>query len=130
MKLFDLFAKKSSDYEYIQAEEFRGFKSYPMVVHGDKESERNNERMKDADMAGKRITFKEGKSDTYKEQFLVVFINGKKVGAIFDKAQIREMKSGKIESVYAKLEPETVVYKGGSVTRNRVRLLVKYRAQA
>lgn len=127
MKILDLFTKKTSDYEFVQADGFLGFKSYPIVVYGDKESERNNERLKDIDMKGKRIIFKEGKSDTYKGQFLVVFINGKKVGAIFDKAQIREMKSGKIESVYAKLEPETVVYKGGAVTRNRVRLFVKYR---
>ena len=130
MKLFDLLKhslKEPQKYEYVQASGFRGFKSYPIVVYGDKESERNNERLKDIDMTGKHITFKMGDSPSYKKPFLLVFIDNKKIGAIFDGRQVRDMTNGNIESVYAKFDAENVVDQSGIKALHRVRLFVKYK---
>jgi len=129
MMIFDLLkhpSKKSQEYVFTQAGGFRGFKSYPIVVYGDKESERNNELLKDIDMTSKQITFKVGKSPSYEKPFLLVFIDNKKIGAIFDGKQVRAMTSGSIESVYVKFEPENIVGKDGVITRHRARLFVKY----
>lgn len=130
MKLFNLFKRPSNDlqtFEFVQAGGFRGFKRYPVVVYGDKESEANNERLKDVDMRGKLITFKLVDDRSSGKPFLLVFVDGKKVGAIFDDAQVNAMTSGSIESVYAKFDAENVVDSGDIITRHRVRLFVKYR---
>ena len=130
MKLFNLFKRPSNDlqtFEFVQAGGFRGFKRYPVVVYGDKEAETNNELLKGINMKGKLITFKLADDRSSGEPFLLVFIDGKKVGAIFDDAQVNAMTSGSIESVYAKFDAENVVDSGDIITRHRVRLFVKYR---
>lgn len=138
MGLGDFFKKKSTPkqpqvFEYVLANSFRGFKRYIMVVHGDQEAEKNNESFKDCVLSGKLITFTEGVSKNYKDPFLLVYIDGKKVGAIFDAAEVQSMLNRKIESVYAKMEVDKVVGRKSEnskelVTeiRNRVKLFVKY----
>ena len=118
---------KPSQIEFILAKHFRGFKRFPMVVHGHKEAEENNERLKDMDFPDHTIAFRPGSSPTYKDPFYLVFIDNLNVGAIFDKEHIKSIKDGKITAVYAKSEEENVASGKNIVKRHRIRLFVKYK---
>lgn len=132
MGLFDILKKQNKgerqakQYDFIQASGFRGFKKYHMTVYGDAVAEANNERLCNAVTKGMRISFVEGKSDNYKDPFLLVFLDGQKIGAIFDVDQVEAMTNGRIEAVYVKFEAETIVGNDKTITRHRARLFVKY----
>ena len=118
---------KPSQIKFILAKHFRGFKRFPMVVHGYKEAEENNERLKDMDFPEHIITFRSGSSATYKEPFYQVFIDNLNVGAIFDREHVKSIKDGNITAVYAKSEEEDVASGKRVVKRHRIRLFVKYK---
>ena len=126
-KIFSKQPAKPQQIEFILAKHFRGFKRFPMVVHGHKEAEENNERLKDMDFPGHTIMFCPGSSPTYKDPFYLVFIDNLNVGAIFDKEHVKSIKDRNITDVYAKSEEETTISKGRTDIRHRIRLFVKYK---
>ena len=103
---------------------FKGYKKFPMVVYGDDLSMNNNELLKGADFRGHTIIFRPSTANN--APFFQVFIDNIKVGAIFDKEQIQALNSGRVVSVFALPEEEKVAGQGKIVTRNKIRLFVKY----
>lgn len=127
-----LFGKKQSKAElkafsFTLAKGFRGFKRFSITIHGNKEAEKNNELLKDADLRGHTLTFKPGSSSTYKEPFYQVFADNLQIGAIFDAEQINSINSGKIEEVFARSEAESTMINNKVVERHLIRLFVKYK---
>ena len=116
----------AQEFSFVLAGGFRGYKKYPIVVYGDAEAEKNNADLGDAVLKGKQIIFRSTKTNGAKAS-LQVFIEGKKVGSVFDEAKVSEMLDGKIEAVYAMMEDENVAGGGKIVTRHRVRIFVKYK---
>lgn len=112
------------EYPFTLAKSFKGFKKFPIVIHGNPEAEKNNELLKDADLRGKEILFREASTKDGRPA-LLVFIDGNIVGAIYDSTQIQAIASGNIESVFAKMEVQTIAGKGEVTTRNRVCLFAK-----
>ena len=126
MGLFNLLKAKDNAPQvitFVQANNFKGFKKLHVVVYGDEESEANNELLKDIDMKGKTISFKEERNGN--EPFWTVYIEDKKVGAIFDKDQVDNIKSDNIESVYIKFESQNVTDGKNIITRPRLRMFIK-----
>ena len=126
MGLFDLIKPRSNANEYIFTleEHFKGFKAFPIVVHGNNEAEKNNEKLRNQNLVGRSIKFKiETKDRT------AVFIDNKLVGSIFEEYQIKALRSGKVKAVYAKMEEEKIITNSRLkpvVTRHRAYLFVKY----
>ena len=106
---------------FVLAKHFKGFKKFPMVVYGNSEREQNNESLKNVSLPGRSIVFVKNR------QGVDVFIDNLFVGAIFDHGQIKALEQGTIESVFAKVEDETVIGKRKTETRHRVFLFVKYK---
>ena len=106
MGLFDKLKKKPEPVEisFPQAKGFRGFKKFPVVVHGNEEAERNNLLLSGEKMDGKTITFRQGWSEVTRSNYFDVLIDGKKVGAIFSDSQLTELQNGAIDAVYVKFE--------------------------
>lgn len=127
-----LFGKKQSKTElkafsFTLAKGFRGFKRFPITIYGNKESEKNNELLKAADLRGHILTFMPGSSSTYKEPFYQIFADNLQIGSIFDADQINSINSGKIEEVFARSEPESTMINNKVVERPYMRLFVKYK---
>lgn len=119
MGLFDFMKKKEPQgKQFTLAEHYRGFKAFPMVVHGNDLSERNNELLKDVSLPGHTITF------ALLPDHVQVLIDNMQVGAIFDTNQIKAL--SKITAVYARSDVETVIHSKGTLKRNRLHLFVKY----
>lgn len=127
MSLFKRNAKvaPAKEYAFELSSGFRGYKKFHITVYGNAEAENNNELLKDADLKHKPIVFRESQADNGK-LFLQVRIDGMLVGSIFDDTQIKDMASGRITAVYAKVEPETVAGGGEIITKQRARLFVQY----
>ena len=127
---FNLFKKPNNTQAvkltYILSDHFKGYKAFPIVVHGHKESEKNNAALKGTKLSGRTITFElcKSKDNLY---YFDVLLDGAKVGAIFDETQIKELQTNKIMAVYAKNDTERVLYKEGFQDRNRIHLFVKYK---
>jgi len=117
------------EYSFTLTKGFRGFKRFPIVIHGHKESEKNNKALKDTDLCEHTLVFKPGSSETYKEPFYQVIIDNLQVGAIFDFDQVKAINYGRIEAVYAKNEEEAVISKKSISNRNIIRLFVKYKEE-
>lgn len=127
-----LFGKKPTkpklkEYTFTLSKGFRGYKRFPISIHGHKESEKNNKALKDTDLREHKLTFKPGASDTYKEPFYQVFIDGLQVGSIFDKDQINSINYGRIEAVFARSETEAVTGNKRIINRPVMRVFVKYK---
>lgn len=108
---------------FILTRSFRGYKQLPVVVYGDKESEKNNERLYNEELPGRTITFS---PTQYANGQTMVFvaIDGLKVGTIFDADNIKRIDN--ITEVCAHKVIEHV--KGGgkiATERHRVRLFAK-----
>ena len=124
----DLFKSKthSAELSYTLSDHFKGYKRFPMVVYGHKESESNNQKYELSKLPGRTISFVLSKSKD-NALYYSVLIDGDKVGAIFDDEQIKSLQEDKIVSVFAKNETETIVEKERITSRNRIRLFVKYK---
>ena len=127
-----LFGKKPTkpqlkEYTFTLSKGFRGYKRFPISIHGHKESEKNNKALKDTDLRSHTLTFKPGASDTYKEPFYQVFIDGLQVGAIFDADQVKAINSGRIEEVFARSETQAVIGNKNIINRPVMRVFVKYK---
>lgn len=101
---------------------FRGFKRFPMVVHGDKESEKNNESLYGKDLSGSvfEIVF------SPKNKKACLYIDKLKVGTFYNDDQIQSIAAGLIEMIHIEPKDEVVIVKDGSITRHRLSVLVKY----
>ena len=117
------------EYSFTLTKGFRGFKRFPIVIHGHKESEKNNKALKDTDLREHTLTFTPGSGESYKDPFYQVFIDNLHIGAIFDAEQVKAINSGRIEAVYAKNEEEAVISKKSISSRNIIRLFVKYKEE-
>lgn len=119
-------------YDFVLAKGFRGFKTYPMVVYGDKTSEDNNRYFFDAAFPGMKISFVEAISnwEVAPRIYFHVMLENKKIGAVFDEDQVAAMRAGTIEAVYAKPYKQVVVGPGSYEERPRIHLYVKYRESA
>ncbi len=119
-------------YDFVLAKGFRGFKTYPMVVYGDKTSEDNNRYFFDAAFPGKKISFVEDITtwETVPRIYFHVMLENKKIGAIFEEDQVDAMRNGIIEAVYAKPYKQVVVGPGSYEERPRIHVYVKYRGDA
>lgn len=132
MGIFDIFKQKPStgkvvsDVSFVRSEGFRGFKRFPMVIHGDKQSEENNEKLKDVDLSGAEIRFIPCKTSSG-GLFYQVNILDHKIGSIFNDDQVAALKNGSISEMYIKSEMESVVESNGLHDRPRFRLFAKYK---
>ena len=119
MGLFDFRKKKQPEGKhYTLSEHYRGYKAFPMIVHGNDLSEKNNELLRDVSLPGHTITF------NHLPDHVQVLIDDKQVGAIFDSSQIDSL--NKVSAVYARSDIETVVHSKVTLKRNRLHLFVKY----
>lgn len=117
----------NSVFTYVLSSNHQGYDYFNMVVHGDRESEKNNEAIKNLNLQGMKIVFKPGKSKTYSKPFLLVYLNNKKIGAIFDDKCVRKMISGKVKSLYGEIiEEEVIGSNNKSTIRHRVRLYADF----
>ena len=85
MGLFDLF-KPKNEISFTQAEHFKGFKSFPLVNHGHKESEEGlkklSKKTKDFDLSGCKIRFIVFTYDGNR-QGVAVYVDDMQVGTYF-----------------------------------------------
>ncbi len=120
--LSKLFSPKESGYSFTLESHFKGFKAFPMVVHGNQEAEKNNKYFKDADMSGKTILFKDEDPER-----IGIYIDNRKVGTLFDEDCIKKVRTGAFDKVYAKADTETVVEQKKTISRPRIKLFVHYK---
>lgn len=102
MGLFDIFklkAQKQTEFIIPYSKHFKGFKTFPVVVHGYKEAEFNNSYFMDYDYSCEVFRFVPGRYDNGK--MMTLFIGNRNVGAIFDQDQIKTIESGKIDKIHA-----------------------------
>lgn len=116
--------------QYTLAKGFRGFKRFPINIHGDELSEKNNELLKDKEMPGYTIIFKPGSSANYKNPFYLVYIENLKIGAIFDPNQVQEIQKGLFSAVYARSEEESTISGKKIIKRHNMKLFVKYEGKS
>lgn len=107
--------------KFKQSKGFKGFKSFPMSIHGYKPAERNNRLLKNNDFSDYTITFHPVKN------FFVVYLNNFDVGAIYDKEQIELLMTDQIEAVYAKHESKREFNGRDFEDMHYIKLFVKYR---
>lgn len=112
-------------FDFALSSGFRGYKKFPLVVHGDKEAEKNNENFNDTDLRGKIISFVLSEHE-FRKQSLSVFVDNVKIGAVYESYQISDIVNGRVVSVYAKVDEENVADSDGLHVRHRVHLFVKY----
>ena len=110
---------------FVRSGSFRGFKRFRLTVHGITDAEQNAEKLKDADLKNAEISFKVF-LDEHKTEFANVYINGLRVGIIWDEEEIQSIKKKAFDKVYVMFEDETVIGKDETIVRPRVRLFVRY----
>lgn len=113
-------------YEIPYSKGFRGFKRFHLTVHGDKESEKNNEKFYNNDFSGSKFEFVCFNYDGL-NRVAVLFIDGIKMGCVYDDDQIQAIESGSIERIHIEPKEEVVVGKDNTETRHRISVLVKYK---
>ena len=104
---------------------FRGFKRFPMVVHGDKEAEKNNESLYGKDLSGSIFEI----MYSPKDKKACLYIDKLKAGTFYDADQLQSIGNGLIEMIHIEPKDEVVIVKDGSITRHRMSVLVKYKEQ-
>lgn len=112
-------------YEIPYSKGFRGFKRFRLTVHGDAESERNNEKFYNNDFSGSKFEFVCFNYDGL-NRVAVLFIDGVKMGCVYDPDQIKDIESGKITQIHIEPKDEVVIGKNNTETRHRISVLVKY----
>lgn len=115
--------KKVYKLEYSKG--FRGFKKFAMNVHGDKECEQNNERDYKKDFSGSTFEFVCFNYDGL-NRAAVLYIDGIKMGWIYDEDQIKDIESGRIVKIHIEPKEMTIIGDGTTELRKRIGVLVKY----
>lgn len=113
-------------YQIPYSKGFRGFKRFPIVIHGDKESEDNNEKLFGADFSTAAYIFK-CFDDSSNNRTACLYIDNHKMGAIFDPDQVHAIENGMIEKIHIEPKEENIVGSNGTETRHRVSVLVQYK---
>lgn len=104
---------------------FKGFKKFQVVVHGDKESEKNMNYFYDKDLSNATFEFADIFENGCSKIFL--YINGLKVGMIWNDDQINAIKNELIEKIHAEPKEEIIGGPNGNEVRHRLSILVKYK---
>lgn len=104
---------------------FRGFKKFQVVVHGDKESEKNMDYFYDKDLSEATFEFIEVVENGYDK--ILLYINNLKVGLIWNDDQIYAVKNDLIERIHSEPKEEIIGGPNGTEVRHRLSILVKYK---
>lgn len=107
---------------------FKGFKRFPVVVHGDSTSETNNEQLYNVNLS--ECAFKFVCSTGDHGRYAILFIDNKKVGAIFDAEQVQAIEQEQIEMIHAESKEETIIGGNGTEIKRRLYYFVKYKEKA
>jgi hypothetical protein len=96
------FEKDEKKYIIPYSKGWRGFKKFPVVVYGDEETENNNRILCKQDVSNctfEFVCFNE-KTIYYDGRMCLIYIDGVKVGAIYDNEQIQQIENGQIEKIH------------------------------
>ena len=118
-------ARNEKVYEMPYSKGFRGFKRFAMSVHNDKEAETNNEKLYNNDFSGSRFQFV-CFTDQYNSRVAALYINGVKMGNVYDQNQVYAIEHGLIEKIHVEPKEEVVLGNKCTETRHRISVLVKY----
>lgn len=113
------------EYTIPYSKNFRGFKRFRVVVHGNKEAEINNEKYYDKDFSDSSFIFK-CFNDEYGNRMAHLLIDGQLMGSVFDPDQLFAIENGLIEKIHIEPEEEVILGNKRTETRHRIRALVKY----
>lgn len=102
---------------------FRGFKRFPVSVHGDAIAEKNNSALYSKDLSECEFKFV-CESDHSREA--VLYIDNRKIGTVTDSKFIYALEKGYIEKIHSEPKEEVIVGKYKSETRHRLTFFVKY----
>lgn len=117
--------KSEKTYEFPFSQSFRGFKRFPIIVYGDKESEENNEKLYKNDFASSIFKFVCSNFETQRKA--VLFIDDNKIGTVFDETQVSSIENGLIEKIHVEPKEQEVVDSDGTQIVHRLTVLVKYK---
>lgn len=112
-------------YELPYSRNFRGFKRFLLTVHGDSESEKNNEILYNSDFSDSIFIFKCFNNE-YGNRIACLYIDDYKMGTVYDSDQIYAIEHGLIEKIHIEPKEEVVLGKKRTETRHRISVLVKY----
>ena len=112
-------------YEFPFSRSFRGFKRFPIIVYGDKESEENNERLYKNNFSSSIFTFVCSNFETMRKA--VLFIDGNKIGTVFDEKQVYAIENKQIELIHVEPKEQEVVGSDGTQIRHGLTVFVKYK---
>lgn len=124
----DTFQKNLRKYVIPYSKGFRGFKIFPVVVHGNKETEQINEHMYNKDISNSIIEFVCFNYNEH-DRMAQIHIDGKNVGAIFNDDQLYAIENNLIEKIHAEPHEDISIGKHSTITTHRFRWLVKYKSQ-
>ena len=114
-------------YQIPYSKSFRGFKKYPMNVHGVFDAEENAAKYFNAlDMSQAVFEFVCQNTD-YGSRDAFLYINKKVAGAVTEEDRVKEIETGRIEQIHIEKDEETIVTNSGSLKRPRLRFFVKYK---
>lgn len=87
-------------YSIPYSKNFRGFKRFPVSVHGNKEAEKNNKIFCQNDFSNSTFEFVfDNKND-----FVGIYIDGLNAGTIFDEDIVNAIKANKIAAIHAEIK--------------------------
>ena len=104
---------------------FRGFKRFPMRVHGDRVSEKNNESLYNNDFSCSSFKFVCFNDDSG-NRVAFLYIDGYKMGTIYDSEQLYAIEHEMIEMIHIEPKEESIIGSKKTETRHRISVLVKY----
>ena len=113
------FERNEKRYILPYSKNFRGFKRFAFVVFGDETSEQNNKQLLNNDFSNCTFEFVCFNCETkyFKGRMTNIFIDGLKIGAIFENEQISDIENGQIEKIHVEKD----------INRERLTLFVKYK---
>lgn len=99
-----LFNRKKDDltkYSVSYSEHFRGFKRFPVVVHGNDEAEKNNKKIYQNNLSKSLFEFAYNPNN----DFVFIYIDGMIIGTIYDEKMVNLIKERKIEAIHSEPKP-------------------------
>ena len=103
---------------------FRGFKKFPIVMHGIKDAEANQRILHDKDISNSTFEFVCMDGD-FGVRFARFYIDGMLAGAVYDAELVHEIENVWIEQIHAEPDAENIISSTGTETRLFLRILVK-----
>lgn len=119
------FDRDMKEYQFPYSKGFRGFKRFNLIVHGNEESEKNNEKYYKNDFSNSTFMFKCFNYDAG-QRVAQLFIDGHQIGAVFDDNMIYAIENGLIEKVHVEPREDFILGDKCTEVRHRITLLVKY----